>query len=393
MNFHHEVSMSLRSSTGYEIGKIPHHRILSPNCHSRARGNPGLFRAELTWIPALPSLRDVRAFVVRSLFIAFAALFCLVSAGHSQDKKLPLMTIAYSAISGSFAPLWFAHDQGLFAKQGVDAKIAYIQGNRVMLSALTAGEIQAYQGGAEGLIRLVSGGGDGIFIATQYNTVNHYVLITDPSITRIEDLRGKRLALDPTSPTYGYMLKVLEKVGVRKDEVQFVQFGTAGQPERVAAVLRKQAAATILTAPNTYAAEKQGLRSFSAIRDLGIRQLITVSGMTKRFLRERRDSAEAFLRGYIEGLHGVRTQKEATIRIIAKYTRQRDADILNKFYDEMAADLPRIPYVDEVSARSTIEAMQTQGPPLPKVDVKSIFDNGLLRSMESSGMIDKLAPR
>jgi hypothetical protein len=38
----------------------------------------------------------------------------------------------------------------LFAKHGVDAKIAYIQGNRVMLSALTAGEIQAYQGGAEG---------------------------------------------------------------------------------------------------------------------------------------------------------------------------------------------------------------------------------------------------
>jgi hypothetical protein len=40
--------------------------------------------------------------------------------------------------------------------------MAYIQGNRVMMSALTAGEIQLYQGGAEGLIRLVSGGGDGI---------------------------------------------------------------------------------------------------------------------------------------------------------------------------------------------------------------------------------------
>jgi ABC-type nitrate/sulfonate/bicarbonate transport system substrate-binding protein len=338
-------------------------------------------------------LRVLRAFVVRIVCITFAALLCLVSAGHSQEKKLPAMTIAYSAISGSFAPLWFAHDQGLFAKHGVDAKIAYIQGNRVMLSALTAGEIQAYQGGAEGLIRLVSGGGDGVFIATQYNLVNHYVLITDPSIARIEDLRGKRLALDPTSPTYGYMLKVLEKVGIRKDEVQFVQFGTAGQPERAAAVLRKQAAATILTAPNTYAAEKQGLRSFSAIRDLGIRQLITVSGITRKFLRERRDSAEAFLRAYVEGLHGVRTQKEASIKIIAKYTRQRDPEVLNKFYDEMAADLPRIPYVDEVSARATIDAMQTQGPPLPKVDVKGIFDNSYLRAMESNGVIDKLAPR
>jgi hypothetical protein len=47
--------------------------------------------------------------------------------------------------------------------------------------------------------------------------------------------------------------------------------------------------------------------------------------------------------------------------VIAKYTRQRDAEILNKFYDEMASDLPRIPYIDEISARATIDAMQAQG--------------------------------
>jgi ABC-type nitrate/sulfonate/bicarbonate transport system substrate-binding protein len=76
------------------------------------------------------------------------------------------------------------------------------------------------------------------------------------------------------------------------------------------AVLRKQAAATILTAPNTYSAEKQGLRRFSIIPDLAIRQLITVTGTTKRFLREKRDTAEAFLRGYIEGLAYVKTHKD-----------------------------------------------------------------------------------
>ena len=63
------------------------------------------------------------------------------------------------------------------------------------------------------------------------------------------------------------------------------------------AVLKKQAAATILTAPNTYAAEKQGLKKFPIIRDLAIRQLITVTGTGKRFLREKREIAEAFLRG------------------------------------------------------------------------------------------------
>src|SRR5688572_5328628 len=132
--------------------------------------------------------------------LAFALLLGFSSPPFAQDRKLTTINVGYAAISGSFAPLWVGFDQGLFTKYGLDVKRAYIQGNRVMMSALTAGEIQLYQGGAEGLIRLVSGGGDGIFVATQYNFVGHYVLMTDPSITRIEDLRGKRIALRSHQP-------------------------------------------------------------------------------------------------------------------------------------------------------------------------------------------------
>src|SRR5262245_65924675 len=115
-----------------------------------------------------------------------------------------------------------ALDQGLFAKHGLDVRLTYIQGNRVMMSALTAGEIQLYQGGAEGLIRLVSGGGDGLFIASQYNFVGHYVLLTDPRITRLGNRRGQSMALDPTRPTYGHKLKAFGTRGMRKSNARFV---------------------------------------------------------------------------------------------------------------------------------------------------------------------------
>jgi NitT/TauT family transport system substrate-binding protein len=318
---------------------------------------------------------------------------CLFSITAAQDKKLVPLIVAYSATSGTFSPLWIAADQGLFAKHGLDVKLTYIQGNRVLLSALTAGEIQLYQGAAEGLIRLVSGGGDGVLIATQYNFVGHYVLITDPGIMRLEDLRGQKIALDPTSPTYGYMLKVLEHAGLRKDDVTFVQFGTAGQAERTMAVLRKQAAATILSPPNTYAAEKQGLKRFPIIRELGIRQLITVTGTTKKFVREKREAAEAFLRGYLEGMAYVPTHRDATMKVMGKYTRQRDPDVLGKYYEELVQSLPRMPYMEEASVRATVDAMQNQGPPLPKVDPKSLYDNSLLKNLEAEGSLDKSKPR
>ena len=328
-----------------------------------------------------------------SAIAVFLLALCLLPLASAQEKKFTSVTVGYSAISGSFAPLWVAFDQGLFGKYGLDVKLTYIQGNRVMMSALTAGEIQLYQGGAEGLIRLISGGGDGIFIASQYNFVGHYVLMTDSKITRLEDLRGQRIALDPTSPPYGYMLKVLEYAGIRREDVTFVQFGTAGQPERAMAVLKKQAAATILTAPNTYAAEKQGLKKFPIIRDLGIRQLITVTGTGKRFLREKREIAEAFLRGYVEGIAYVKNRKNSTMKVIGKYTRQRDPEILGKFYDDLVPDLPRIPYVEDGSARATIEAMQAQGPALPKLDPKILYDNSLLKTLEAEGFADKIKSR
>jgi NitT/TauT family transport system substrate-binding protein len=323
----------------------------------------------------------------------FLLSLSVLSTALAQDKKLAAVTVAYSATSGTFSPLWLAADQGLFAKHGLDVSVTYIQGNRVLLSALTAGEIQLYQGAAEGLIRLVSGGGDGLLIATQYNVVGHYVLMTDPAITRLEDLRGQKIALDPTSPTYGYMLKVLERAGLRKEDVTFVQFGSAGQTERATAVLRKQAAATILSPPNTYAAEKQGLRRFSIVADLGIRQLITVTGTTRKFVRERREAAEAFLRGYLEGIAYAQTHREVTMNVMAKYTRQRDPEVLGKYYEELVRSLPRIPYTEEASLRATLDAMQAQGAPLPKLDLKSLYDNSLLKNLESEGFVDRIRSR
>ncbi len=300
----------------------------------------------------------------------------------AQDKRLVPLTVGYPATSGLFAPLWAAVDQGIFAKNGLDVKVTYIRGNRVMMSALTAGEIQLYQGAPEGLIRLVAGGGDGIFVASQYNFVANYVLITDPSITRVEELKGKRILLDPTSPTYGYMLKILERAGIRKEEVTFVQFGTAGQAERTMAVLTKQASATILSPPNTYAVEKQGLRMLLPLRELNIRQLIVVTATTTKFLREKRQIVEAFLRGYLEGLAFVRSHPDLSMNVIGKYTRQQDKEVLRKVYEELLLDLPRIPYVEEESVRATVQMVQSLDRSNMNLDPKNPYDNSLLRGLE-----------
>ena len=48
--------MSLRSPKEYENGGTPQHGPLPSTRHSRARGNPGLFPTEFTWIPAFAGM-------------------------------------------------------------------------------------------------------------------------------------------------------------------------------------------------------------------------------------------------------------------------------------------------------------------------------------------------
>jgi hypothetical protein len=47
--------------------------ILSLNRHSRAGGNPGLFSAELAWIPAFAGMTELSGFFVRE--IIFTCVF------------------------------------------------------------------------------------------------------------------------------------------------------------------------------------------------------------------------------------------------------------------------------------------------------------------------------
>jgi len=48
---------------------------------------------------------------------------------------------------------------------------------------------------------------------------------------------------------------------------------------------------------------------------------------------------------------------------------------------------------DSLGARATVEAMQAQAPPLPKVEVKTVYDNGLLKNLETEGFVDRIRLR
>src|SRR5690242_7273667 len=59
------------------------------------------------------------------------------------------LAVGYSAVSGTYLPLWLAQEAGLFAREGLDVELRYAS-STALASALVAGEVPlAVIGGVE----------------------------------------------------------------------------------------------------------------------------------------------------------------------------------------------------------------------------------------------------
>ena len=105
------------------------------------------------------------------------------------------VTAAYTSIAAAYAPFWVAKDKGIFDKYGLDTRLIYMRGTVPTTAALANGDIDFVQSGASPFIPYAARGGDVVLLGCMANKVIDYVLIANPSISRIEQLRGKTIGI------------------------------------------------------------------------------------------------------------------------------------------------------------------------------------------------------
>lgn len=127
----------------------------------------------------------------------FLSLTCsiVVSLCPSSIYAAERITAAYTSIAAAYAPFWVAKDKGIFDKYNFDARLIYMRGTVPTLAALANGELDFVQSGASPFIPYAAKGGDVVLLGCRANKVIDYVLIAHPSITTIEQLRGKPIGI------------------------------------------------------------------------------------------------------------------------------------------------------------------------------------------------------
>lgn len=308
---------------------------------------------------------------------------------HPLALAAERITAVYTSIAAAYAPFWVAKDKGIFDKYNLETSLVYMRGTVPTIAALANNDIEFVQSGAAPFINYAARGGDVVLLGCLANKVIDYVLVAHPSISRIEQLRGKTIAISrPGDQTYYYVRDILKRYGISLKEVRLVQTGL--QPERVAALKQGIVMASILNRPNNLVLEQEGYKRLLDIEDLklpaGVRCLIT----TRKLLKSRPATAEKFAMAWLESIRFILTQKKETKQIISKYTRNTEEVHLEEAWQSLSAQTEVPPYVSVSQLQGQVTTLAEDQPDLNRFDAKTMVDNSVIKKLEDSGWTKKL---
>ena len=318
-----------------------------------------------------------------------ATCLIVVSLCASSISAAERITAAYTSIAAAYAPFWVAKDKGIFDKYNFDTRLIYMRGTVPTLAALANSELDFVQSGASPFIPYAAKGGDVVLLGCLANKVIDYVLIAHPSITRIEQLRGKPIGISRVGDqTHHYVREILKRYGISLKEVRLVQTGL--QPERVAALRQGLTMASILNRPNNLPLEKEGYKRLLDIEDLklpaGVRCLIT----TKKIMKAKPAMVDNFVMAWLESVRYILTQKRETKEVISKYTRNTNDVDLEEAWNTLATQTEIPPYASVSQLQGQANMMAEDQPDLARFDAKVMVDNSVIKKLEDSGWTKKL---
>jgi ABC-type nitrate/sulfonate/bicarbonate transport system substrate-binding protein len=309
--------------------------------------------------------------------IIFLAVCQLLALAPVQSQNRPPVRTAYSALSAGIGTLWLTQEDGYFKKHGLDSNLIYIRGGTTAVQALLAGEIQFGHLSPAPMMTAWAQGADFVWIGTTTHQMV-FTLITDSSITRGSDLKGKKIGITRIGSASDLAVRTaLEQFGLGPKDVTMISVG--GIPDILAAMRAGAVNAGILSPPTSTAARDMGYRPLLHIPDLG--REFTFSGIAARrsFVQSQPEIARAYMAALTDGAKVYREDSRAALRVLRKYLRA-DERILTGGYKEYDAAITSPPYPGLKGLEAVRDSLLDSTPQLKGADLRKFVDDRFVKS-------------
>ena len=285
--------------------------------------------------------------LLAKLTVVFLTVFFSVRA----EAQIPVR-INWTAVTGAQSGMFMAQQEGIFKKNGLDVELLHISSSSRGIQAILAGELAfSYMDG----VNEVQADLKGANIALVAGATNRQVfsLMAKPEIKRITDLRGKKIGITRVgSSTHTSALFALNSAGLKQNDYQILPLVEV--PNILTALIAGQVDAGVVSPPTNSRARKAGLNELMNLAKDGPEFVSVAIGTSRSYIKANEDTVRRVVRSYAEGVQLFKTNKAAAQRMMQKYLRVKEQDILDDAYNQFREYLEYPPFVTRKAMENVI---------------------------------------
>jgi NitT/TauT family transport system substrate-binding protein len=303
--------------------------------------------------------------------------------------KAQKLVLGWSAVSALNSPYWVIKDAGFAKQEGLDVDLIYIASSSTMAQAQLAGNVALSTANSQVVVDVGLQGGDLLAIGAVINEVAFYVM-APPEIKSVRDLKGKPVGVTRFGASTDFAIrKLLEKYGLQPiRDVPIIQIG--GLPEIAAALSKRSIYAAPMSYPLAYVAEQSGMRILANLAKEDIPFMHVGITTSRRFVKERRAQAKAFLRAYGRAVRFMYTNKEDFKRIITHYSGIKDPGMLDGSVQYAYDFVEKVPLVKREAFQVTLDESVNKRPEAKQAKPDRFYDNSLVQELIDEGFFVSL---
>ncbi|MBI2987537.1 MAG: ABC transporter substrate-binding protein [Deltaproteobacteria bacterium] len=322
----------------------------------------------------------------KNLFLV--ALIMLVASPASAQMKV---RINWTAVTGAQSGVFVAHEEGLFKKSGLEVELIHIPSSSRGIQAILAGELAfSYMDGLNTVQANLKGAGLALVVGATNRQV--FSLMARQEIKKASELKGKKIGITRVgSSTHTAALYALNQAGLKPNDYQILPLVEV--PNILTALLAGQIDAGVVSPPTNSRARKAGFNELSNLAKDGPEYVSVAIGTTRSYIKANEDIVRRVVRSYAEAVHLFKTNKAVGIRVLQKYTRVKDADILEDAYGQFREYLESPPYVSRKGIEAILSELGEKEQAARQAKPEDFMDMRFMAELEKEGFFKKAAAK
>ena len=310
-------------------------------------------------------------------------------------ETLVKVPFPYSPINASSLPFMIAKDAKIFVKHGLDVDLVFMGASALIIQSMLSGAANVAGFGGPAIISNVLRGGDVIVVAATVPLTTP--LITRPAIQKGEDLRGKKIGMTRLGGIPHFALQmILDRYGIK--DVTMIQMGS--QSEAEIGLRRGLVDGAMVSPPQSFLLLKDGFRELVGAEDyskLGIKLISGGIAARRSYAVKNREVIIRTIKATMEGVKVMSTQEALAKKILSKYTRLNQPELLDRLYKfavDAFSDFSHDPAIPQEAINSMARLMAEFGivdrALVASTPTEAFYDNSYVDEIKQSGFLKEL---